>query len=408
MNNRGKILRMLQHTVNPVTLRLARSGHGPFSLVRHVGRKTGRAYQTPLIVAPTVDGFVAELTVGPTASWYRNIEAAGHCVIVYKGIEYPIDRIDSLPPAAGQRAYGIPAALFLRLLRRDEFRYLHHASPAGLAAVSDHQEPTMARIPTVDAKDASAVTRLAYLFTARLLRRLSGRDPENMLVPVQLYAHLPRLLRAYGQLELATSKLNGLSDRHRALAELKAAAITNCEYCIDLGSQIGRQWGLTDAELQALSTYATSDLFTPVDKLVLDYATGMSTTPVDVDDQLVQLLTEHFTPAQLVELTHAIALENHRGRFNLALGVSPAGFSQGQACAIPEQRTNQPYYRSPRTPRTQPSDATEPQVSTDAPGYGSHHPPDAHRLGPHSVGPLFDRPGVADVDHAQDRPAAGT
>ena len=41
--------------------------------------------------------------------------------------------------------------------------------------------------------------------------------------------------------------------------------------------------------------------------------------------------------AQLVELTHAIALENLYGRFNLALGIGAAGFSEGMVCAIPER-----------------------------------------------------------------------
>jgi deazaflavin-dependent oxidoreductase (nitroreductase family) len=132
---KAALLWIMAGTVNPMTLRLARSGHGPFSLVRHVGRKSGRTYETPVVVVPTVDGFVATLTFGPTASWYRNIQAAGHCVIVHHGVEYPIDRIDLLPPAAGRGAYGRAAGIFLQLLRRNEFRFLHRASPAaGLAA----------------------------------------------------------------------------------------------------------------------------------------------------------------------------------------------------------------------------------------------------------------------------------
>ena len=39
---------------------------------------------------------------------------------------------------------------------------------------------------------------------------------------------------------------------------------------------------------------------------------------------------------QLVELTSVIALENFRGRFNLALGIGAAGFSEGMVCAVPE------------------------------------------------------------------------
>lgn len=48
----------------------------------------------------------------------------------------------------------------------------------------------------------------------------------------------------------------------------------------------------------------------------------------------------------LVELTHVIALDNHRGRFNLALGVGSAGFSDGMVCAVPK-----PTLR-PRPPET--------------------------------------------------------
>jgi hypothetical protein len=61
----------------------------------------------------------------------------------------------------------------------------------------------------------------------------------------------------------------------------------------------------------------------------------MSRTPVEVPDELFDRLKERFDDAQIVELTHAIALENLRGRFNLALGVDAAGFSEGMVCALP-------------------------------------------------------------------------
>jgi 4-carboxymuconolactone decarboxylase len=193
----------------------------------------------------------------------------------------------------------------------------------------------MARIPGVSARDAGLSTKLAYFFTRRALGQLSGRQPEHMIEPLELYAHRPGLLKGYGKLEQATSKLDRLDKRFRALAELKAATLTQCEYCIDLGSQVSRRWGLSDDELLALPNYRTSPLFDEVDKLVLDYAVGMSRTPVDVPDELFARLREHFDDAQIVELTHAIAIENLRGRFNLALGVGAAGFSEGMVCAVP-------------------------------------------------------------------------
>ena len=69
---------------------------------------------------------------------------------------------------------------------------------------------------------------------------------------------------------------------------------------------------------------------------MLDYAAGMSRTPVTVSDELFARLRSHFDEGQLVELTHLIALENLRGRFNLALGIGAAGFSEGMVCARPE------------------------------------------------------------------------
>jgi AhpD family alkylhydroperoxidase len=193
----------------------------------------------------------------------------------------------------------------------------------------------MARIAGVASRDAGLRVKLAYYFTRRSIKRLTGRAPERMLEPLELYARIPGLLRGYAGLEQATAKLHGVDERLRNLAELKAATLTHCEYCIDFGSQVARRSGLSDEQLLALPSYQSSALFTDLEKLVLDYAVGMSRTPVEVPDELFARLREHFDDAQLVELTHVIALENLRGRFNLALGVEAPGFSEGMVCAVP-------------------------------------------------------------------------
>ena len=151
-----------------------------------------------------------------------------------------------------------------------------------------------------------------------------------------MYAHIPRLLSAYGKLEQAESKLDILRPRHRALAELKAATTVRCEYCIDLGSQIARQWGITDEELLAMANYRNAVCFSEVDKLILEYATAMSRTPVEVTDELFDALRVHFDTPQLVGLTHVINLGNMRARFNIALGIGSSGFSADRVCALPE------------------------------------------------------------------------
>ncbi len=192
----------------------------------------------------------------------------------------------------------------------------------------------MARIPR--ARPRGLRVKLIYYFTRRSLAKLSGREPERMLDPLQMFAHSPALLNAYARLEQATARLRRLDKRLSDLAELKAATLLACEYCIDLGSQVARhRSGLTDEHLLALPRYRESELFTEVEKLVLDYATGMSRTPADVPEEMFARLRDHFDEAQLVELTYHIARETLRGRFNLALGIGPAGFSEGMTCALP-------------------------------------------------------------------------
>jgi AhpD family alkylhydroperoxidase len=194
----------------------------------------------------------------------------------------------------------------------------------------------VARIAGVSANSAGLAVKLVYGFTRRSVAQLTGREPKrSMIEPLEVYAHAPGLLLSYAMLEWATASAHRLDNHLKALAELKAATLTHCEYCIDMGSQAARQIGLTDEQLLALPTYRTSPLFTDLEKLVLDYAVGMSRTPVEVPDALFAELRKHFDDAQLVELTHTIALENLRGRFNLALGIGAAGFSEGMVCAVP-------------------------------------------------------------------------
>lgn len=194
----------------------------------------------------------------------------------------------------------------------------------------------MTRITAVTDRDAGFLSRLVFRFARRSLAKLAGRSPEQAIEPARLYAHVPKLLRGYGRLEQATSTLHRLDRRLQALAEVKTSALTHCEYCIDISSQIARRWGLADEELLALPRYAMSPLFSDLDKLVLDYATAMTRTPVTVSDNLVERLRGHLDDGQLVELTHHVALENMRNRFNSALGVGAAGFSEGMVCAVPE------------------------------------------------------------------------
>jgi len=116
-------LAVIQRRLNPLTLDLARAGRGPFSLIRHVGRKSGRTFETPVILADAEDGLVAELTYGPGVNWYRNIVAGGGQVL-HRRHWYRIVGVEPYPADRGRRAFGPAPRIVLTILRRHEFRLL--------------------------------------------------------------------------------------------------------------------------------------------------------------------------------------------------------------------------------------------------------------------------------------------
>ncbi len=85
------LLRIGTRHLNPLMLSLAGSRRLPMlAVIHHRGRRSGRSYTTPLAARPTPDGFVIPLTFGQQADWFRNLQAAGGCMIRWKGQDYPV------------------------------------------------------------------------------------------------------------------------------------------------------------------------------------------------------------------------------------------------------------------------------------------------------------------------------
>jgi alkylhydroperoxidase family enzyme len=98
---------------------------------------------------------------------------------------------------------------------------------------------------------------------------------------------------------------------------------------------VGRAAGLSEQQVIDVGCYERSDAYDDLERAVLALATAMTGTPAEVDPQLREQLVARIGRAAYAELAAAIAWENHRSRLNRALGVRPAGFSDGAVCAIP-------------------------------------------------------------------------
>ena len=86
-------------------------------------------------------------------------------------------------------------------------------------------------------------------------------------------------------------------------------------------------------KLGEVLAWRDSKLFSPMERVALEYAERITTTGQKVDDALFAELKKHFTEAQIVELTAAIAMENFRSKFNPPLGIEAQGF-----CMVPPKR----------------------------------------------------------------------
>jgi alkylhydroperoxidase family enzyme len=201
----------------------------------------------------------------------------------------------------------------------------------------------MARIQGVSRSNAGPMVRLVYRLGPRMMKKMTGREPQtgSGIEPIEVWAHQPTMMMAMGKFNQAVRKGKSVDERLKNLVELKGAQMIGCEYCVDLGSQICRNSGLSGDELLALPRYHQTDLFTDREKLALDYTVAVMRTPVEVTGELFAQMKEHFSDEQLVEITALLTLVNI-DRFNAAFGIGSAGFSEGMACVPPDRPAANP------------------------------------------------------------------
>ena len=87
-------------------------------LVYHRGRRSGRTYMAPVLIASTGPLLLITLTFGSTSDWCRNVLEAGGCRVKLRGVEYSANEpqvVDDLTAADEVNAAFAP---FLRILLR--------------------------------------------------------------------------------------------------------------------------------------------------------------------------------------------------------------------------------------------------------------------------------------------------
>ena len=154
-------------------------------------------------------------------------------------------------------------------------------------------------------------------------RRMWGKVPDNLYVA---FHHRPVMNAVFG-FERKVAKWDALDPHLKTYATMATAAAIGCSWCLDFGYYLAHTEGLEEAKVRDVPRWRESELFTPLERDVLEYAEAMTATPPTVDDTLSARLQETLGVKAVVELTQMVALENMRARFNLAAGVEAQGFS---------------------------------------------------------------------------------
>ena len=82
-------MRPMTRVLNPLIRKFAGRRHFPMAAeIRHVGRKSGRVYVTPVGARVSGDVAVIPLTFGNQSDWSKNVRAAGGCSISVNGQDY--------------------------------------------------------------------------------------------------------------------------------------------------------------------------------------------------------------------------------------------------------------------------------------------------------------------------------
>jgi deazaflavin-dependent oxidoreductase (nitroreductase family) len=122
---RDRIRVFNKYVTNRVLRGLATGGLGPFAILGHIGRRSGKPYETTIMVWPTGEGFVIALTYGPDVDWRRNLVAAGGGTIRWHGKLYTVGAPVPMDAKTALKAFPALFRFILGTLRRnEEFVYM--------------------------------------------------------------------------------------------------------------------------------------------------------------------------------------------------------------------------------------------------------------------------------------------
>ncbi|MFC6008742.1 carboxymuconolactone decarboxylase family protein [Angustibacter luteus] len=172
------------------------------------------------------------------------------------------------------------------------------------------------------------ITGVKGALIKRMIQKKLGQVPTSLGV----YWHNPQVLFATSALGGRLQKWDACDEGLKSLAHMAVASLVGCTWCLDFNYFEARNKGLDVDKAREVPRWREVDVFTSVERDVLEYAEAMTQTPPTVTDEQVARLLAQLGPAGVVELTSVIAFANLTTRGNVALGIESDGFAA--ACGL--------------------------------------------------------------------------
>ncbi len=172
------------------------------------------------------------------------------------------------------------------------------------------------------------ITGLYGAMVKRFSKKLLGDVPE----PVGVYWQNTPVLKFYFALGQKSQKWHECDENLKSFAHMAVASLLGCTWCLDFGYFMAHNEGLDEVKAREVPRWRASEVFTPLERDVMEYAEAISQTPPTVTDELSARLLKALGAPALVELSAFIALANVYTRTNIAFGIEAQGFAA--ACGL--------------------------------------------------------------------------
>ena len=175
---------------------------------------------------------------------------------------------------------------------------------------------------------ATEITGLYGVLVKKFAAKMFGQVPESLGV---MWHNVP-VLKATMGFGQKLQKWDACDESLKSFAHMAVASFIGCSWCLDFNYFMALDKGLDLDKAREVPRWRESEVFSDLEREVLEYAEAMTVTPVAVTDDMVASLTRQLGPAAVIELTNVIGFANLTTRANVALGIESEGFAA--ACGL--------------------------------------------------------------------------